>query len=201
MPAAPVPMQALLGLLPTTDDLTGALGAAVTLDAPTTGIGVDSRSLDSQDCAGPWMAGQRAAYFGSGWQALELQSASSRPEPGRTSSGSSARSFVAVLTFPVAELASRFFDGQRAVWENCAGKKVTFTGADNIVTLESFTAFTVAADNIFSISFEGSSGFLSCGRGLTVRNNVSIDVAVCDSAQPIDDAVNLTRRIAAKVPH
>jgi eukaryotic-like serine/threonine-protein kinase len=201
LPVAPVPMQALLALLPTTDELTAALGAAGTLDAPTTGIGVDSQFLDSQDCAGPWMAGQRAAYFGSGWQALELQSGSSRRDPGRTSPGSSARSIVAVLSFPLAELASRFLDSQRAVWENCAGKKVTFTGADNEAMPERFTAFTVAADNIFSISFEGSYGILSCGRGLTVRNNVSIDVAVCDSPQPIDDAVSLTRRIAAKVPH
>jgi hypothetical protein len=39
----------------------------------------------------------------------------------------------------------------------------------------------------------------ACGRALTVRNNVVVDVNTC-SAAPADSAVNIANQIAAKVP-
>ncbi len=71
----PFSMRDLPGLLPTADQLGAVLNTAVTIDTVSIGIGVDSQYIDSQDCAGPWMAAQRASYFGSGWQAMQLQSA------------------------------------------------------------------------------------------------------------------------------
>ena len=200
--AQPVSIRDLPALLPTADQLGAAMSAAITITGVTTGIGIDSNSLDSQDCASPWMVAQRAAYFGSGWQALELQSAD-QPQPATAPGGlplPGANSFVAVLSFPVAELATRFLDRQKAVWQKCVGRIVTFNGGDKMQLPERFGEFSVTGDNILTITHQMANLPIACGRALTVRNNVAIDVAVCYSAKPLDAAVSLVKQIADKVP-
>jgi eukaryotic-like serine/threonine-protein kinase len=198
----PVSIRDLPALLPTADQLGAAMSAAIAITGVTTGIGVDSNFLDSQDCAGPWMAAQRAAYFGSGWQALELQSAD-QPRPATAPGGIPvvpADSFVALLSFPVAKLATRFLDRQKAVWQKCVGRTVVFNGQDNMQLPERFGEFRVTGDNILTITHQMANLPMACGRGLTVRNNVAIDVAVCYSPKALDAAVSLVRQIADKVP-
>ena len=204
-PAAvpPVAMRDLKGLLPGADDLGAALGAAVTVAPVIHGIGVDSNSLDSQDCAEPWAPAQRAAYFGTGWQALELQS-SDQSQPASLGDGISppaVDSFVGVLSFPVADLAARFVDGQKPVWQRCVGRTVTFIGQDKMRVPIRFGPFAITDDNILTISHQAAGLPYSCGRALTVRNNIAIDVQACNSARPLDAAATLARQIAAKVPH
>ncbi len=110
-------------------------------------------------------------------------------------------SFVAVFSFPIAELAARFLDSQKPVWQKCVGRTVTFTSGDNVRLDQRFSEFAVTADNIFTIGYQTTNLPFDCGRALTVRNNISIDIAVCDTPKPADSAVTLAQQIAEKVPH
>jgi serine/threonine-protein kinase len=202
-PAPTVPMRNLPALLPTADALGAVLGTPVTIEPINNAIGADSESTDSQDCAGPWAAAQRAAYAGSGWQALALQSAD-QSQPAALPGGlppAPVNSIIGVLSFPTAELASRFLDGQKPRWQDCAGRTITFTGQDNMRMPDRFDTFAVTGDNVLTISHQMPNLQYSCGRALTVRNNIAIDVAVCNSAKPTDAAVSLAEQIAAKVPY
>ena len=48
-------------------------------------------------------------------------------------------------------------------------------------------------------TLEGGMG-ISCGRALTIRNNVSVDVAVCFTDEDQKNAVDVAQRIADGVP-
>ncbi len=202
-PVPPVAIRDLHGLLPGVEQLDATLNASVTVKTDTTGIGLDSNSLDSQDCAGPWMAAQRASYFGSGWQALQLQGAErpNRPAVPNELPPPMLYSFVAVVSFPVAQLASRYLDSQQPVWQRCVDRTVTFRGPGSFRMPLRFSEFSIVDDGIFSIGYHETDATFDCGRALTVRNNVAIDIAVCNSAKPTDDAVSLAQQIAGKVRH
>ena len=63
-----------------------------------------------------------------------------------------------------------------------------------------FGEFEGVDDDIFTINHRVEGLNYACGRAMTVRNNIAIDVAVCNSAKPVEAATALAEQIAAKVP-
>ncbi len=191
------PMANLQNLLPTAADLSGFFGVPMTVDEINKGMGIDSDLIDDKSCAGPWATAQRAAYRGSGWQALALQSAKAPAQPGQPAADAP-ETIIGVVSFPLARLATRFFDGQRASWEQCAGRTVTTTAA-GVQWPDVFGEFAEQAGGVYTISHVVQRMDYGCGHAMAVRNNIVVDVNVCNTADMVAQAAKLTDQIAAKV--
>jgi serine/threonine protein kinase len=197
----PVPMGDVEALLPSSADLSAAVGTTVALQPVNKAMGIDSNSIDNAACAGAYMSAQRASYRGSGWQLLALQSANGPKAvaPPGALPPAPVLTLIGLVSFPVARLAPRYLDSQKALWERCAGTTVQLTVA-GAQWPDKFGDFAVVDGNMFTISHDVPRLRYLCDRALTVRNNIAIDVAVCNSTTPTDAAVELAQQIAAKVP-
>jgi hypothetical protein len=103
----------------------------------------------------------------------------------------------AVVLFPTAKQASDFFAASAQQWQAC----------HDYTHVQSRTHWTVGpisnANGVLSttstLQDPPSTGWKACGRALTVKNNVVVDVNTC-SVDPKNSAVDIANQIAAKVP-
>ncbi|WP_158240400.1 sensor domain-containing protein [Mycobacterium hubeiense] len=150
---------------------------------------------DRDDCGGAPMPAMRAAYDGSGFRAIEVQTFTNAPPP------STAFDYLvdqAVASFPTTQKAQDFVRVESTKWDKCKYKSITLTeqGAPDEPWRILAPRFT---NGELTASTQGEPRPWGCQRTLTSKRNVVIDVRVCSwtgSAQ----APDLARQIAARIP-
>jgi len=163
----------------------------------TTGIMVNGRSavmsdnsanIPDKDCrfidpAETWV------YDGSGWIATR----------GQFLSDSSHGVWQAIVSFPSANQAARFFSASAQRWEACPMHQFHYINPGQPDKVFTVGPIAITNGTLSTTNTQVGAGGFACERALAVSNNVAIDVAVC-SVNPAHAAVfNIADQIAAKV--
>jgi hypothetical protein len=187
--APPVAQDALDGLLLNPDQVNAAMGATEMSVAKThASMSDDSATMAPRECLAIDGTAQAQVYAGSGYTAERDQT---------IQEGDNFAHYVeqAVVLFPAASQASAFFIASAQQWPACRQYTHTQTNSQWAVGPISNTNGTLSTT---TTELNAKAPGWRCGRALTVRNNVVIDVNTC-SANPADSAVNIANQIAAKV--
>jgi serine/threonine kinase PknH len=191
---SPVAVAALDGLLLSPAEINTAVG--------TTGIpvkGTYTQMLDAsaevpdKDCRFTDQSAEASVYAGSGWTAVRRQQLQ---EPGDNFTHAVDQ---AVVSFPSANDAARFFTASAQRWPACSNRQyhaVRPGRPDWVWTVGPITNTNGTLSSIETL--EGGNGW-ACQRALTVTNNIAIDALVCSANTPAGAAVNIAHQIAAKV--
>jgi hypothetical protein len=101
----------------------------------------------------------------------------------------------ALVLFPTIEKAGAFFDASAERWPACRGYTHTQSGTQWSVGQISNAD---GALSVTAIEQDAAAPGWGCGRALTHRNNIIVDVNTC-SADPADSAVKIAEQLAANV--
>jgi hypothetical protein len=152
----------------------------------------DSATMTPRECLAIDGSAQAQVYANSGFMA-------ERDQTLNLQQGDNLTHFVeqAVVLFPTAKQAGAFFTASAEQWQAC----------HDYTHVQSRTHWTVGAisntngvlSTTSTLQDPPSTGWKACGRALTVKNNVIIDVNTC-SIDPKNSAVDIANKIAAKVP-
>jgi hypothetical protein len=189
----PVAADALKGFLLSPEQINTAMG---TTDMKVTNsrdeMSDDSATMTPKECLAIDGSAQAQVYTKSGFIA-ERDKTLNRQE------GDNLTHFAeqAVVLFPTAKQAGAFFSASAQQWQAC----------HDYTHIQSRTHWKVGpisnANGVLSttstLQDPPSTGWKACGRALTVKNNVIIDVNTC-SVDPKNSAVDIANQIAAKVP-
>ncbi len=107
----------------------------------------------------------------------------------------------AVVNFVSADKAADFLTNQKGVWAQCANHAINFKSdnpADKPIDLGDFKIMPDGTLTM-TVSEEGAMGD-TCARALAVRNNVAIDLHACSRDNPMEQALAMVKKIAAKIP-
>jgi hypothetical protein len=192
-PPPPVAEAALKGFLLSPEEINAAMGATdMKVTNSRTAMSDDSATMTPKECLAIDGSAQAQVYANSGFMA-ERDQTLDRQE------GDNLTHFVeqAVVLFPTAKQASDFFTASAQQWQAC----------HDYTHIQSKTQWTVGATSntngvlstISTLQNPPSTGWKACGRALTAKNNVIVDVNTC-SADPKNSAVDIANKIAAKVP-
>ncbi|MGH3958672.1 serine/threonine-protein kinase PknH/PknJ [Mycobacterium sp.] len=193
--APPVPISALNGLLLSADEMDAIMGPKLTPRPVLDGMNA-SDEMAQKDCAGPYAPAQQIVYEGSGWQAVAQQSFQVVPV---TADAPPILAVQAVASFPTADLAANFLDGQKPRWARCSDGKLTITVNSKQLPV-SFGRFATTSDSILTITWSPQDGRgWTCARALMVRNNIAIDTDACRFDNPQAAAIDIVHKIAAKI--
>lgn len=189
-PVTPVADGALKGLLLTPEQVNGVMGATeMVVSQYRTEMSDDSSTMAPPECLAVDGAAQAVTYANSGFTAVRDQT---------LQEGDNFAHFAeqSVVLFPSARQAAAFFAAAVKQWPNCHHYTHTQTGS------EWETGAVSNTDGMLSVVAtqldHGDPGW-ACGRALTAKNNVVIDVNTC-SADPANTAVTVAGQIAGKVP-
>jgi hypothetical protein len=185
-PIAPDVLDRLLLSPAEIDTAIGATGIVV--NGTGAAMSDNSANIPDKDCRFSLPA-QASVYEGSGWIAKR----------GQYLSDSSHGVSQAVVSFPSADDAARFFTASAQHWWACSMRQ--FHDIDPSRPDKVWMAGPIAITNgtLSTTDTQVGAGGYACQRGLAVKNNVAIDVALC-GANPAHDAVfNIVDQIAAKV--
>ncbi|HEU0192020.1 MAG TPA: sensor domain-containing protein [Mycobacterium sp.] len=189
--ARPLDEDGLKGLLLSPDQINPIMGATeMEVTQKHIALSDDSATMQPRECLAIDGAGQSEVYANTGYTAVREQT---------LRDGDHFAHYVdqVVVLFPSAKRAADFFGIEAEAWPSCHEYTHTQSGSQ-------WTAGPIAkADGVLStVATQQNSGNDSpwaCGRALTARNNVVIDVNTC-SADPKDTAAVIAGQIAAKVP-
>ena len=187
----PVAGEALDGLLLSLTEINSAMGATgMTVNGTSTDMSDDSANVPNKDCRFVYSA-EASVYDGSSWTAVRSQYLR---EP---ADDFDHEVWQAVVSFPSANDAARFFAVSAQRWPACSNRQFHYIEPgqpDKVWTVRPIAN----TDGTLSATATVGEGW-SCRRALTVSNNVAIDVAAC-SDTPVGAAVNIANQIDAKVP-
>ncbi len=192
--APPISAAALPGLLLGPDELSGITGIPMQTLPITDVMADDTGAVSVRECVGAFWPGESTVYAESGWTAVRQQTALPQPGQGETTV------VQAVVAFPSVAMAWKFLGGQSIKWHDCASRSIavdtgaekgqwTFGQSDYKGGMVTLTA-SRAGDN------------RSCGRVLSIRDNIVIDVQTMLSgnlATQTPDATAQSVAIANKV--
>jgi hypothetical protein len=188
----PVAADALDGLLLSPAEIEIVMNAkGITVNQTSTEMPDDSANIPDQDCRFIDAPAETPVYDGSGWIAVRSQYLR---EPGDDVEH---EIWQAVVSFPSANDAARFFSASTQRWPACSNRQYHYVidpGQPDVVFA---VGPIVKIDNTLSTTREGGDGS-ACQRALTVSNNIAIDVATCPN-NPGNTAVKIADQIAAKV--
>ena len=183
----PVATDVLDRLLLSPAEINTAIGTTgILADATSAVMSDNSANIPDKDCRFNFPA-EASFYDGSGWIAMRRQGLSD----------SSHAVFQAVVSFPSANDAARFFSASAQRWQACSMRQFHFINPGQPDQV--WTAGPIAITNgTLSTTATRKGGGYDCQRALAVSNNVAIDVAVFTD-NPVHAAVfNIVDQIAAK---
>jgi hypothetical protein len=156
-----------------------------------TAMSDDSATMTPRECLAIDGSAQAQVYANSGFM-------DERDETLNRQEGDNLTHFAeqAVVLFPTAKEASDFFTASAQQWQAC----------HDYTHVQSRTHWTVGAisnnngvlSTTSTLQDPPATGWKACGRALTAKNNVIIDVNTC-SVDPKNSAVDIANQIAAKV--
>jgi PknH-like extracellular domain len=193
-PARPtVAAAALDSLLLSPAEIGGAVGAPeLPVNKTETQLLDSSAARPDKGCRFTQPA-EASVYAGTGWNGVRQQDLQ---EPGEDFKH---HVIQAVVSFPSANDATRFFTASAQLWVPCANHqyRVVSPGKPDLI----FVIGPVANTNGTLSTVDTLTGGKkwACQRALTVSNNIAIDVVACSADSPPDAALNIAHQIAAKV--
>jgi hypothetical protein len=156
-----------------------------------TAMSDDGATMTPRECLAIDGSAQAQVYANSGFMA-------ERDETLNRQEGDNLTHFAeqAVVLFPTAKMAGDFFTASAQQWQAC----------HDYTHVQSRTHWTVGAisntngvlSTTSTLQDPPATGWKACGRALTAKNNVIIDVNTC-SVDPKNSAVDIANQIAAKV--
>lgn len=190
---APVAPSAIADLLLSVDDVNAAMG--------TTGIPVKDNgdqmyddgehvAVSDQDCLFTVPAEDKV-YAGSGWTAVRVQDVRD-PELNH-------RVVQAVVAFPSAADAQRFFTASAQRWSNCSNRQYHYLQPGKEDAIYSVSPLSNTNGTLSASRVQQDTNGWTCHSALTTANNIAVDVEGCSFTGPDDIAVNIAQQIAAKV--
>jgi hypothetical protein len=152
----------------------------------------DSATMTPRECLAIDGSAQAQVYANSGFMAVRDQSFNLQEGENLTHFAEQA-----VVLFPTAKQASEFFTASAKQWQTC----------HDYTHIQSKTQWTVGAiantngvlSTVTTLQNPPATGWKACGRALTAKNNVVVDVNTC-SVDPKNTAIDIANQIAAKVP-
>jgi hypothetical protein len=188
----PITEGALKGLLLPPEQINAAMGAAeMTVTRNHVAMSDDSDTMEPHECLAVDGASQSQVYADSGFMAVRDQTLQLQQGENFTHYAEQA-----VVLFPSAKQADAFVAGSEKQWLSCHEYKHTQSGTEWEAAPPTNTHGMLST--VATQENAGSTGW-ACGRALTAKNNVVIDVNTC-SADPKDSAVDIANQIAANVP-
>lgn len=188
--APPLAETALRGLLLGPEQINPAMAAAdMAVTRTHFALSDDAASMEPRECLAIDGAAQAEVYAGSGYSAVREQSLSESDDFAHFAD-------QAVVLFPAAKQAATFVETSARQWGACREYRHIQSGSEwmtgAISNVNGMLSTIVTQQNADHAGW-------ACGRALTARNNIVIDVNTC-SADPKGSAVDIANQIAAKVP-
>ena len=189
----PVPGSALDGLFPAVGDVNAVMGTTMTPHESISMTRDHSELLPNLNCLGIWQVGEKTIYDPSGYAAIRGQVLR---EPDTDSWDSLV--VQAVLSYPAADAAKKFFAESVDRWSHCSNHQVTMTQSGHSQITLTFGSLT-KTDTELTMSVSSSGGGASCQRALGVDNNLIIDVSACGHSIT-NQASSLVSKIETRIP-
>jgi PknH-like extracellular domain len=188
----PVPASKLDGLLPGIAEVNAVMGTPMTPHQAFSTTTDHRNLLPNLNCLGIWQIGETTIYGPSGFTGM-------RGQVLREPDNENWDSLVvqAVVSYPSADAAKKFFAGSADRWQNCSNHRVNMTVNGRALMTLAFGGLT-KTDTELTIPLNTSGGGVrSCQRVLAVDNNVIIDVSAC--GQTIgNQATSIASKIQAR---
>lgn len=180
---------ALPDLLLNPQEINAAMGAtAMEVTKTHFQMSDDSASMEPRECLAVDGAVQAQAYQGSGFT-------DERDQTLQEGDNFTHYAQQAVVLFPSPKHATDFYNASAKQWQACHRYSHIQSGSQ-------WTAGSVTNNNgmldVLTTQENANTGGWACGRALTARNNVVVDVNTC-SANPGDSAIKIASKIADKV--
>lgn len=202
---AAVAEAALDGLLLGAGDINSVMGATAMTPSPVFTAPRDHSYLrPDANCLGTWVVGERAVYGDSGLSALRGQVVR---QPATSDAGWDAvvvpavdwdaAVVEAVVSFPSAGEAQKFFTATSDRWSKCANHRVNIKINNDRMTWNS-GALTKTATEV-TMSLTRAAAEKSCQRALSIRNDFIVDVAAC-ATSVTTQAESVVSAIQSKIP-
>lgn len=194
--------SALAGVLLTKAEAGTVLGTAPLVADTDYGGDVESSWDTSEPDPCNFVLGAEREHAGSGSTAVRRQNLKSTDSD--ADQGKDFSLTQAVVAFPDADTAQKFVSSTKDKWQQCVGKtfQVTMTG-DTPPTVDSWRNGDVADTDgvvLWSIAKLGSdAGGWTCHDGLTARDNVVVEVGLCDDKSDPQFVGQLTSKIGDKI--
>jgi hypothetical protein len=188
-----VAAAALDGLLLSPAEIGAAVGAPeVPVNKTETQLLDSSGARPDKGCRFTQPA-EASVYAGTGWNGVRQQDLQ---EPGEDFKH---HVIQAVVSFPSANDATRFFAASAQLWVPCANHqyRVVSPGKPDLTFVIGPVAN--ANGNLSVVDTLTGGKKWACQRALTVSNNIAVDIVACSAESPPDAAVNIAHQIAAKV--
>jgi len=202
-PSTPTPVEdsALTGFLLGAQKLSAITGVTVGTDPAQSLLASDYELLVDPTCSAAFAPGQINEYQGNGWIASRYQAFHEVGTP-VNSMGIAQFGQQVVVTFISAEAADVFAKKQATHWQQCSNTQLKLRPRDptkSIIIIQVGEPST--ADGILKLSqnMEGGAGMV-CGRALTARNNVVVDVTNCGFDNALEHTVEMAQAIRDGIP-
>jgi hypothetical protein len=185
----PLVERELPELLLSPEEVNVAMGTTgMTVTGTQSEMSDSSATMAPQECLAIDGAAEASVYGNSGYWAERDQS---------LNNGDDFTHYLkqAVVLFPTVESAGALLDASAKQWPTC--RQYTHTQSE---TQWSVGQISYANGTLSTTATQGNASApgWGCGRALTLRNNVIIDINTC-SADPADSALNIADRIAANI--
>jgi hypothetical protein len=196
----PVPVSAMDQLLPSPAEVADAVSAPALLDqtTPDQSHAFSSDHVVDSDCLGVVYPGMQQFYEGSGWESTRVQNLADTNDQHAKKFGIT----DAVIAFPDAATATKFYHRAVKVFYTCANRNVNMHSNDDPNGNNGFWAIGPVSetDGVLSTSAaqEGEDGW-NTQRRLSVRRNVLIDIGAAGYDMPDTASKRLLKIIADQV--
>ncbi|MDH6194900.1 hypothetical protein M2272_001529 [Mycobacterium frederiksbergense] len=184
----PLLKKDLPGFLLTPEEIDTSMSAAgMTVTNALSEMSDDSATMAPRECLAIDGAAQAPVYADSGF--TDVRDATLKNGDNFTH-----YAHQAVVLYPDAAKAKSFFDASAQQWTQCHQYTHTQSGTQWEVEPISNSAGILS---VIATQLQAKKGGWACGRALTARNNVIVDVNTC-SADPADSAVSIAGQIALR---
>ncbi|MGA5464694.1 sensor domain-containing protein [Mycobacterium sp. NPDC050041] len=208
-PAPPTAARPLGAMLPTQEELAGALGIPpagfmgqlVEGGADMLLRGVDRTEATPVDCVSPTYRLQQMVYAES-----PVRSVATRSWAGGSVAGPSMSAYLGVVQFDTADEAQRFFAASAQKWRHCDGQTLLLQQPDRGAREQSMITDVAVGDRVVSavvLHDAGDSDSLTLQRALGVAGDCVVDVEITDledaKAAGADGAVHVADLMLDKI--
>jgi hypothetical protein len=194
-PSSPAPVSALDSALLSPDDINKIMGTSLVPSPPITALVDDDRYLvPNINCLGIVQVGEQAIYKDtkfSGFRGQRLR----QPDTDQWD----ALVVQAAVVYPSADAAKAFFSASSDRWSKCTNHRVNITLNDQPKVTWFFGNLT-KTDTELTMPVTRGENERSCGRTLSVENNVIVDVRACGH-DVTDQATAISQKIKDRFPH
>lgn len=194
-PPPTVPVSGLNDLLLGVDQINRVMGTtAMVPDPPFTELKQDQELMPNVNCLGIWQVGEQGVYGDTGLAGIRGQRLT-QPAPENWD----ALVVQAVVAYPSADDARKFFTASSDRWSKCTNHRVNLSINGGPATTYLFGNVT-KSDTHLTMPVTQTPAGKPCQRTLSVNSNVVVDVSACNQSMT-DQAVQIAQKIEDRFPH